>query len=141
MMKYHPCGVTLKDGTKQDCVYIVAADDYIRVWGVWPDQDEGKHEIRIEDVREIDQSPSRLPPTMAQRLYDAGESGMGYVLFELSYVDGSRSAHVSGNAVDFIRLPDGKSLRDIVEVHPHAGRQTQARLSAREYYWCLFGIA
>ena len=138
MMKYHPCKVRLKDGRWQDFVYAVDADDYIRVWGVWPDQDNGKREVRIEDVEEIAESPSRLPPVFAQRLYEAGESGMGYMLFELSYRDGSRSAHLSGNAVDFIRLPDGKTPEDIVSVHPHAGREAADRLSAQEYYWCIF---
>jgi hypothetical protein len=138
MMKYHPCKVTLKDKKEQDCVYVVDAAEYIKTWGVWPDQDKGKREIRIEEVEEIMESPSRLPLAMAQRLYDAGESGMGYVAFELTYRDGSRNVHVSGNAVDFVRLPDGKTMRDIVDVHPHAGRGASGHLSAPEYYWCLY---
>jgi hypothetical protein len=139
MMEYHPCKVRLKDGRWQDFVYVVDADDYIRVWGVWPDQDKGKWEVGIEDVAAIAESPSRLPPAFAQRLYEAGESGMGYVLFELSYSDGLRSAHLSGNAVDFVQLPEDKTPKDIVDVHPHAGRDARERFSAHDYYWCLIG--
>src|SRR4051812_24201635 len=87
---YRPCKVTLIDGTEQDFVYIVDAASYIKLWGIWPNQDKGKGEIEIENVRKISESPSRLPPRFAQKLYNAGESGMGYVVFELSYEDGSR---------------------------------------------------
>jgi hypothetical protein len=139
LVNYYPCKVRLKDGRWQDFVYVVDADSYIRVWGVWPDQDKGKRAIMIEDVEEIAESPSRLPPAFAQRLYEAGESGMGYVIFELSYSDGSRSAHSAGNAVDFVRLPNDKTPKDIVGVHPHAGREARDHFSVQQYYWCLFG--
>ncbi len=139
IIKYYPCKVRLKDGRWQDFVYVVNADDYIRVWGVWPDQDKRKREVRIQDVEQIAESSSRLPQAFAQRLYDAGESGMGYVIFELSHSDGSRSAHLSGNAVDFVQLPNGKTPKDVVAVHPHSGRERHDRLSAHDYYWCLFG--
>ena len=64
---------------------------------------------------------------------------MGYALFELSYTDGSRSAHQAGNALDFVRLPEGKNPKDIADVHPHAGRMEHDRLPGHDYYWCLFG--
>ncbi len=139
IVKYYPCKVTLADGREQDFVYVVDADDYIRAWGVWPDQDQGKREISLGDIRAIEVSPSRIPQRLAQRLYEARESGMGYVLFEVSYRGGSRSAHLSGNAVDFIQLPDGKVIDDVMDVHPHAGRESQIRMAAPEYYWCLVG--
>jgi hypothetical protein len=135
----YPCKVVLKEGIEQDFVYIVDAEAYIRAWGVWPDQDKGKQEIHIEQVELIVESTSRLPPTMAQRLYAAGESGMGYVLFEVSYKDGSRSAHIAGNAVDFIQLPVDKTMNDISDIYPHAGREAQAHLESPNYFWCLFG--
>ena len=137
-MEYHPCKVRLKGGEEQDFVYVVDAGKYIKTWGVWPGQDKGKREIRVEEVEEIAESPSRLPLAMAQRLYDAGESGMGYVAFALSYRDGSRSVHVSGNATDFVRLPDGKTVHDISEVYPHAGRGASGYLEAPDYFWCLY---
>lgn len=137
-MAYRPCRLTLKDGKKQDYVYVADAANYIKMWGVWPDQDQGKREIQIGDVEAIEESPSRLPPTLAQQLYDAGESGMGYVAFTLSFRDGSRSIHVSGNATDFVLLPDGKTMQDVLDVHPHAGRGESGHLQAPEYFWCLY---
>ena len=137
-MTYRPCKVTLDTGSDQDFVYVADAASYIKVWGIWPDQDHGKREIRIENVRKISESPSRLPPLFSQKLYDAGESGMGYVVFELSFRDGSRSCHLSGNATDFVRLPDGKMMRDVVAVHPHEGRERSGHLHAPDYWWCLY---
>jgi len=137
---YHPCRVVLTDGNAVDCVFMVDAEEYITTWGIWPDQDEGKSEISINDVVRIEASPYRLPVQFAQRLYDAGESGMGYVLFEILYRDGSNSYHVSGNAVDFVGLPPEKTIDDIKEVNPHKGRNAEYQLRSPAYSWCLFSI-
>jgi hypothetical protein len=93
-------------------------------------------------VIEISESPSRLPVDIANELYKAGESGMGYCAFLLEFKDGSRQAYVTGNAVDFIPMPNGKSLGDITRVIPHEGRNDENSLSGHKYFWCLFnGIA
>jgi hypothetical protein len=139
VVTYCPCAVSLRDGISVDCVYVVEANACIRMWGVWPDQDSGKREVKIQDVVGIQESSFRLPVKLAQVLYDAGESGMGYLVFEIEYRDGFRSAHGCGNAVDFVRLPDGKTMSDVVAVHPHEGRNKQP-ISVPEYYWCLYGI-
>lgn len=136
---YRPCPVGLLGGTWVDCAYVVEAQSYIKAWGIWPDQDDEKGEVSIQDVSRIEPSPHRLPAPMAQRLYDAGESGMGYVLFEITYQDGSRSAHVAGGAVDFVTLAPGKTTDDIADVVPHGGRNKRRNLPAPEYYWCLYG--
>jgi len=138
-LTYRPCAVSLHNGAGVDCAYVVEANAYIRMWGVWPDQDKGKREIKIQDVVCVRESPFRLPAELAQVLYNAGESGMGYVVFEIEYRNGSRSGHASGNAVDFVRLADGKTTADVVAVHPHEGRNRQL-LEAPEYSWCLYGI-
>jgi hypothetical protein len=137
-LKYYPCSTTLKDGRTLPCVYVMDAQSYIDGWGVWPEDDKGKHHVRIEDVVSIAESPLRLPARMANELYRAGESGMGYCLFTLVFSDGSRQAYVSGNAVDFIHLPNGKTTADISAVLPHEGRNALQKQSP-EYFWCLFG--
>jgi hypothetical protein len=37
--------------------------------------------VAIQDVTQIADSPVRLPAELANQLYAAGESGMGYVVF------------------------------------------------------------
>jgi hypothetical protein len=135
----YPCQVTLHDGSIHDHVYLCDASEWIKIWGVWPDQDRGKREITIDQVVAVAGSPSRLPPDIANTIYQAGESGMGYSIFTLVFRDGSRQAYGSGNAVDFIEYPTGLKATDIVDVIPHEGRENRSRKTPPEYYWCLFG--
>ena len=138
MMRYWPAQTTMRDGSIHERVYFADAEEYIKVWGVWPSDDSAKQEIKIGEVASILACPSRLPHKFADQLYRAGESGMGYVVFELRYTDGSKSAHLAGNAVDFVQLPEGKQTKDIVGVTPHAGRNSKSPLNAPDYAWCLF---
>src|SRR6266850_1678737 len=64
-LEYYPCSVTLKDGRTLLCVYVMNAQSYIDVWGVWPQDDKGKHHVRIEDLVSIAESPLRLPVRLA----------------------------------------------------------------------------
>jgi hypothetical protein len=137
-IQYFPCAVTLSSGETIDCVYLAGADSYIRTWGVWPDEDSGKRAIQIEDARAIHPSGKRLPYRFAQQMYAAGESGMGYCAFTLRFSDGLQQAYCTGNLVDFVPLPTGKSTSDIAELHPHQGRGEHA-LKGFDYFWCLFG--
>jgi hypothetical protein len=88
-IKYWPCRVSLRDGRKFENVYVMDAQDYISIWGVWPDEDTGKRSVPIEHVLELDESPNRLPAWAADKLYRAGESGMGYVVFSVRFRDGA----------------------------------------------------
>ncbi len=135
-MHYHPCRVVVIDGNAVECVFMVEAEEYIHSWVVWPDQDEGKSENLIHEVVRSEESPYRLFVLYAQRLYEAGESVMGYVLFEILYEDGSNSYQVSGNAVDFVSLPPGKMIDDIKKLNPHKGRDAGHQLRPPVYSWC-----
>ena len=107
-LKYYPCAARLANGDSLSCVYVVWDEAYIKVWGIYPEQDPAKSWVRIEDVREVVDSPRRLPAKFARELYQQGESGMGNTIFTVVFSDGSRQAYVAGNAVDFIRYPEGK---------------------------------
>ena len=137
MLEYFPCMVLLASGEQHDCVYIAEASSYIRIWGVWPDEDNGKSAIRIEDVAQIQPSPSRLPAKFAREMYAVGESGMGYCIFTLHFADGTCQPYCTGNLVDFPQMPVGKSVNDVVALRPNQGRGEES-LGARQYHWCLF---
>lgn len=138
MMSYFPCMVALSTGEQIDCVYFAEADSYIKVWGIWPDDDKGKQFIKIENVASVHSSPSRLPVHLAQKMYKAGESGMGYCIFTLRFNDSSTQVYLSGNAVDFVSLPVGKTMADVVDLLPNKGHN-QKYMQAPKYHWCLFG--
>ena len=136
-LEYRPCAVALDDGRELSCVYIVDQKPYIRMWGVYPADDRGKLSVSISSVRRIADSPSRLPARLANELYRAGESGMGYTVFTVEFTSGASRAYVTGNAVDFIEPPPGLRASDAVAVRPHEGRQ-EAESQSIDYYWCLY---
>ena len=142
-LTYYPCGVRLTDGTLVDCVYVVDAVDYIESWGVFPKDDRGKREVAIETVTDIYPSPRRLPANLANQLYEAGESGMGYVIFTIVFEDGTHLPCHTGNAVDFIDLPSSFRDKRIQDVVPHAGRGRPGEhgpsAAGAKYSWCLHG--
>ena len=136
-LTYWPCAARMKDGTVLVCVYVVPEGPYIKHWGVYPQQDRGKSHISVADVDALSESPRRLPATFANKLYESGESGMGYTIFTVVFADGSRQAYGAGNAVDFIRYPEEKGQSDVVDVLLHKERNAEP-VSSPEYYWCLF---
>jgi hypothetical protein len=136
-LTYWPCAARMKDGTALVSVYVVPEGPYIKHWGIYPTQDRGKSHISVADVDALAESPRRLPAQFANKLYENGESGMGYTIFTVVFADGSRQAYSCGNAVDFVRYPEGKGPDDVVDVLPHEGRNAEP-VRCPEYYWCLF---
>ena len=133
-MDYAPCRVTLVDGRTVDRVYVQEVGEYLRGWG----DDPRRSFLSIADVASIEESPSRLPAEYADRLYSAGESGMGYAAFLVDLADGRRMSFGTGNAVDFLDWPADVSPSDVVGVEPHAGRDVPERLTGAAYSWCLY---
>jgi hypothetical protein len=136
-MEYRPCQVTLKNGDTLDNVYVQEEQSYLATWGVMPDKDRGKRYLLIEDIVEIKESPYRLPPDLANKIYRAGESGMGYCLYKLVLDNGETIDVCTGNAVDFVPLPTGLTTKNIKDVLPHQASRKDF-VNAPEYYWCLF---
>ena len=136
-LAYYPCRVTLKTGAVLDTVYVEPEMPYLRMWGVYPEDDGGKRFVRIENVEKVENSPVRLPAQFANEIYHSGESGMGYMIFTVVFSDGERQACVAGNAVDFINYPNGKGPVEVVAVLPHVGRGGEM-VRAPEWYWCLY---
>lgn len=135
---YRPCQVTLDDGTRHDRVYVVEAEPWFRQWGVWPEDDDGKRFLPVRRVSKIVDSPSRLPARAADKLYAAGESGMGYAIFTVCFKDGTSQIVGTGNAIDFIEYPHGQSPETVVDVLPHTGRGDPTLTSGPDYIWCLY---
>jgi len=75
--------------------------------------------IPAERICRVRSSPDRLPARLANELYAAGESGMGYHAFSVQLRDGRRLHFVSGNAVDFPAWPEGVTGADAVTVKRH----------------------
>lgn len=143
-LEYRPCKVFLKDGSSFDRVYVVDAESYIKVWGVWPEGDRAKRYLSIQDVTKIEESPFRIPPHLANKMYHTGESGMGYCIYTLVLNDGRKLPYLTGNAVDFPNLPPDVRPDMIVDLLPHEGRATFVGKTRAPYttmaphHWCLY---
>jgi len=136
-LRYYPCLVTLKNGSKLDRVYFVEKEAYIQQWSVLPQDDPTKDGVAISQVFAIVESPSRLPAQFANRLYAGPESGMGYKIFTVIFSDNFRQAFITGNAIDFIEYPLGHNPDDVIDVIDNAGRETNP-MPGPKHYWCLF---
>jgi hypothetical protein len=137
IIEYRPCQVTLKNGATFDNVYVQEEQSYLKMWGVFPNADPGKRYLLIEEVLKIRESPNRLRPELANKLYQAGESGMGYLFYKLVFNNWQAIDVCTGNAVDFVPLPEGLSSENIMEVLPHQASREDF-VTAPLYYWCLF---
>jgi hypothetical protein len=137
---YRPCQVVLNDGRTVDRVYVQEAWTWKGSWGAWPraDRDES---IEIDAVASVSESPSRIAPRLADRLLEAGESGMGYTKFTLVLRDGRKINTGTGNAVDFPGLPAGVAASDVVDVipHQHVG-DSDTTMADPPYRWCLYTL-
>lgn len=139
-----PCDFEFYDGTTCARVYIVDATEYIREWGVWPWQDCGKQWIPAELIRSACSSYERLTAKFANKVYAAGETGMGYCAYSVDVRDGRRFYFVSGNAVDFPCWPAGVTPADVVTVNPHdrdpehRSRSLRSSEMSAHYHWSPF---
>ena len=130
-LAYYPCRAILDDGSVHDRIYFVDSNEFARIWGIVserPTVDAGR-------VVQIEVATDRLPPDLANTLYEAGESGMGYCVFVVRFRDGAEQPYVTGNAVDFLDWPTGRSGADAVAVYPHHGRGMPHR-AGLSFQWC-----
>jgi len=129
---YLPCSVALRDGTVHERVYLIDAEDFARTWG----HVSGQYVVAMEALVRVAENPERLPARFANRLYAAGESGMGYFQFVLEFGDGTAQAYVTGDAVDFLAYPGTRKAADVSAVVPHAKGTSGSYLEGLPYLWC-----
>ncbi len=82
-----------------------------------------------------------MPARFATKLYAAGESGMGYEIFTMDLRSGENLVFVTGNVVDFPDLPDGVETKDILDIHPHQGRErtsSEGYRGSAEFKWLYY---
>jgi len=63
---------------------------------------------------------------------------MGYFVFELVLASARVLACQTGNAVDFVALPDGVTSDQVVGVRPGQGRGREPDCRERRYAWSLY---
>ncbi|MFZ1990502.1 MAG: hypothetical protein WAW96_12110 [Alphaproteobacteria bacterium] len=138
--KLYPCLATLTDGRQLDGVYMISAADLLRI-----DDIESKTILPLGRVAHIEESPTRLPAKLANKIYRSGESAMGYYLFTLVFNDGAQLPCRTGDSVDFVDLPHSFADRKIVNVLPHVGQKVVPAGKPQGHgaaaVWCPFRAA
>jgi hypothetical protein len=128
--KHRPCRLVLNDGRiVQRAICVEDHRGFTTAGWIHPDT-----------VAKIELSPERMPATLASKLYAAGESGMGYVIFKMKMKDGTSHVFGTGNVVDFPDFPEGYSTDDVEDVFPHQGREEskQGYRRGRSFEWCFY---
>jgi hypothetical protein len=118
-------------------VYVVEESAFLAMWG----NDPNRPLLDVTEVASIEDSPVRLPAALANLVYGAGESGMGYNIFTVHLRDGRTVPFLTGNAVDFPDWPPGIEPAEAVSVEPHVGRDQfrEGRSGGSPgYVWCLY---
>ena len=136
-MMYYPCRVVTRDGRVFDRVYVQSRQPYLAHWGILPFNDPHKGWIAISEIVDLDESPFRIPPDLATQIYEKGETGMGVTKFRVVFRDKKSLAVMTGNALDFIPLPEGMTGADALHAYPITGWEEQTELAPR-YYWSIY---
>jgi len=140
-----PCLVRFRDSREVDRVYV---EDINQLIG---DADRWKHgslervladlqarNLPLEDVVAIEESPTRLPPGLANKIFAAGETGMGYFEFGVVLSDGRILEGHSGGSLDFLELPTGIEAGMISDVIPNRLASRPPDVTGAEYFYCLY---
>jgi hypothetical protein len=135
-LEYAPCLVRLRSGEVLPRVNVVEAAAFLAWWG----DDPKRTFLDVAEVASIEESPFRLPAALADVVYEAGESGMGYCNFTVRFRDGRSLPFLTGNAVDFPDWPTDVDPREAVAVEPHVGRASVGGTStgSAPFVWCLY---
>ena len=72
--------------------------------------------IEADKITDIQKCDYQLPPVWANKLYEYGETGMGYRIFSLIFRDGKTVSYITSNIVDFLKLPESYTYDDIIDV-------------------------
>jgi hypothetical protein len=135
--EFRPCQVRLADGQWRDRVYLVEAIAFLEYSGIWPwEMPEGEGDLSISEIFQIEDSPTRLPPSIATKIWAGGETGMGYYAFTLCTLDGRKIPCIGDP--DWVQLPPGVTAGQITDVLPHAGRNEATNAPIRDIAWCLY---
>ena len=132
----YPCSVTLNDGRVQQCTYLMSVLAAKRWWWIKTDS---KHQIQVQNIVSISPSPYRLQESLANKILEAGETGMGYTSGVFQFKNGKTLPWVTTESMEFMDLPDEYSIHDIIDIKLHIKNEEGKELiRPKSYVVALF---
>ena len=132
----YPCSVTLNDGRVQQCTYLMSVLAAKRWWWIKTDS---KHQIQVQNIVSISPSPYRLQESLANKILEAGETGMGYTSGVFQFKNGKTLPWVTTESMEFMGLPDEYSIHDIIDIKLHIKNEEGKELiRPKSYVVALF---
>jgi len=128
-----PARVLTKDGRWHERVLFVSDVVYCGHWAFSP----SRSFIPVGELEIVERSALQMPPFVAWAIYDFGESGMGYVTFDLVMRDGKRIPCWYSGVADFVELPAQYLPTDIVGVENPHSKPGKDHLQDPEIEWCV----
>lgn len=132
----YPCLARLSGGGTRECVYFVELATFKLLFrGMAPESMTGLSWIRADQVISIEESPLRLPPRFANRIYGAGERWGAYS-FTLIFSWWCRRKYLVIGFVDFLSYPQGRGPSDVKDVVLY--KINEESTPGPKYHWCVF---
>jgi hypothetical protein len=132
-----PCKLVMKDGSVHERVYLAEASSYLTAWSQWPDDDE-QTLIDIEQVERIEASPHRLPASIGRKVLRRCKRVGGQRFFKLKLKGGTTIHCSTPSLADFVQLPEGVGVDDVVAVRREKRRSEGEPLPQAPHCWCLY---
>jgi len=136
--EYYPCSVLLEKGEQLECVYLADINKFKGTTIYNLERDDSDIYVNITDVIKITESPHRLPPNISQKIYQGGETAMGGTIFTIEFSDNTEQLYGCGSLIDFLPLPPGKTMNDIINVRLHTVPIRTKYLRGLDYKFCYF---
>jgi hypothetical protein len=134
--RLYPCSAQLNDGTVLECIYFMTAATSKRLLGREGSTLPDRYWVSKGDVASIRKSPVRLPASLANQIYRAGETHNGCYIFTLVFSRWVRRGYLVGGFVDFLDFPTGHGPSDVKELLLRIGPSRASQVP--EYRWCVY---
>lgn len=133
-----PCSLIMKDGSVRDRVFLAEASRYLSAWGAFLDEGDPRV-LDAGDIERIEPSPYRLPAWMGRKVHRRAKVVNGHRFFKLKLRDGRTIGCSTATLADFVALPGGVSVEDVVSVKAERRpKDLENRLPQAAHDWCLY---
>lgn len=136
----YPCAAETFDGTLWPRVLFAEKETYHKHFERTYGMDDPF--LDVESVKAVKASPSKMPVAIERRMYHHGETRMGGFVVTFTLRDGKRYVYSGGDFCEFVSVPEGYGVEDIVDVefegYPRMNLGEIKWVESPDWKWCIF---